>query len=173
MSKIYLSGPDYSDEFRVVVISSQLPDFKQCLQINHVLGINLRKRDDLLVYIPDTKLPDLYSIYIDHIDERTVYYFLRNNNLGDSFAPVSYLLVSNPLPDGSFRELLTNIRHIEGIFDATELSLIKSKTGSAMMKRRQEIFGILAEMELYLIEQGQKEDREAGRDKWKKPRKRP
>lgn len=172
MSKIYLSDPDYSDEFRVVVISSQLPDFKQCLRINQVLGINLRKHEDLAVYTPGTKLPDLYSIYFDRIDERTVYYFLRNNNLGDSFAPVSYLLVSKPLPEGSFRELLSNLRHIEGIFDASELSLSKSKTSSAIMKRKQEIFGILAEMELYLIEQGQKEDREAGRDKWKKPRKR-
>lgn len=172
MGKVLLSEPDYSGDFQVVAISSQLPDYKQCYHINSCLGIKLTKKDDFRVYTEGIKIPETYSIYIDLLDDKTTYYFLRKNNQADFLAPVSFLLVTIPLPDDLFREMLVKVTGIEGVFDAGEVPLSERIAKPALMKNRQEIFNILAEMELYLMEQNMKEDKASGKYKWKKPRKR-
>ena len=152
MGKMLFSEPEYADDFQVVEISSQLPDYKLCFHLNTSLGLRLTKKDDLKIIPEGRKKADNYTFYMFTQDYRTVFYYLRKASQPGSLAPLSYLMVTKHLPLDQFAELLTNVAKISDVFDAREVSLGLKNGTPAMMKTRQEINNILTELELYLIE---------------------
>jgi len=152
MGKIVFMEPEYAGDFQVVEISSQLPDYKLCFHLNTALGIKLTKRDDLKIYPEGRKKADVYTIYIYEQDYQTVFYYLRKNSQPGSLAPLSFLMITKPLTEVQFTELLENVSKITDVFDARQVLLTSESASAAMMKTHQEINNILTELELYLIQ---------------------
>jgi hypothetical protein len=152
MGKMLYSEPEYAGEFQVVEISSQLPDYKLCYYLNTGLGIKLTKKDDLKIFAEGRKKADIYSIYIYIQDNHTVFYYLRKTSQPGSLAPLSYLMVTKPLPADLFSAIIRNVAKINDVFDVREVPLVYENGTPAMIKTRQEINNILTDLELYLIE---------------------
>jgi len=152
MGKFLFSEPEYSGEFQIVEISSQLPDYKLCFHLNGSLDIKLAKKEDLTINNEEKGKADIYSIFVYNQDYRTTFYYLRKSSQTGTLAPLSYLMITKPLSSDLIAELVANVAKINEVFHVREVPLAYEKGTPAMIKTRQEINNILTELELYLIE---------------------
>lgn len=89
------------EDFGVLGVVADQPDYRLCLFINRVFGFDLRKQDDLILYHRKLNLDQEFSLF-EYADEESL---------------LSYRVIKNRTDEGYFLDELKNLDyliHIQG-----------------------------------------------------------
>jgi hypothetical protein len=83
MSK-YVLDSDYDYDFSLLALSANVPDYKMCIEINHVLGINLSRDISIELSNKSIKTPLLFSCFSFQDEEEQLEFILLSNKSSNS-----------------------------------------------------------------------------------------
>ncbi|MDP4290396.1 MAG: IPExxxVDY family protein [Bacteroidota bacterium] len=135
-------------DYLVVGISSQLNDYRLGFNLNQVLGIDLKRLEDLPAFFEKEKKIHPFPLYTDNHNENFKECFLlscinQGVKLFPQFKYYDYLFIyENPSPDWTEERVITSIRGI------TNVQLAKK----VMSNELKDINMVLIDLEMHLHE---------------------
>jgi hypothetical protein len=97
------------EDFCLLGVVSDEPDYKLCWMINHSLDMNFEKQEDLQLFHPRLKAEQVFSIFSYH----------------DENALITFRIIRNRTENGYYLDELKNIDyliHIQGEIDTSKIN---------------------------------------------------
>lgn len=151
--KIRLSF-DPSDDYRLIGITTPLPDYRLVYRINRLLHWDLKRLGTFQVhYLNEIQW---FFLFAYHPDEYTEYYFTGNARLTQWMAEPHLLIDKGAHRIDTFKSILTNCGTIEDVFLADDYSHFIHSNDKQIDSRRKRttdrITSIIYDLEIYLME---------------------
>jgi hypothetical protein len=142
---------EYINDYTLIGIACHLKDYRLIYNVNRSLNFDLKKEDDLNIYLSKEKKEVMFSFY-RYIGENTEYYVLANRTTDGILIPeykkIDYFLIVNGLLNDQQENFL-----IKTISDLSSI-MLANKINTTSVKN---LDSILTDLELHLIEIGKKE----------------
>jgi len=151
--KIRLSF-DPSDDYRLIGITTSLPDYLLVYRLNQKLRWGLHRLGSFRVYTPAEQL--WYFVFHYRPDDYTEYFLTGNARPTQWMAEPSLLITKGANRPETFLQTLTDCSLIEDVMMADDLStLITPETqvnGQRRRKTADRITNVLYDLEIFMIE---------------------
>lgn len=115
-----------SDEYRLIAVVSHLKDYKLAFEINHMLGIDLVRYDDLAYAVSGDIMCTYAWYHFKDVSTQTSFFFIGNKHQGGNLIPSAksadfIMLIKNHPNPHEIKQYLTKLRSIPNLISATEV----------------------------------------------------
>lgn len=152
MPIIFRLESSITEEFKILEITTQLPDYKLAFYINEITKFALKKINDIDIFNSSNNKLEPYSLFYFKDLYSHEYFLLKKTNQLNSLLPYFLLFIKGIQTDEEFEILQSNILNIDNVLDLRYLHhprpVGKIKTLNALIREINDIsydFGYIRE----------------------------